>query len=713
MKHNLTSIAILNLALLILTLQQPATGNEISLQQVDSAALLIPAGNAGRFTRLQPVSSRINARVSGMSTRVEVQQSFQNDSPSWMEAVYVFPLPDNASVDTLEMTIGERTIKGILQTRSKARKTYQQAKDSGKRTSLLEQQRANLFTSRVANIPPGEKIDVMIAYQSAPRYSDGQFNLRIPLTMTQRYIPGQRLQSMPDTEHLAYEATSSGWARPTDQVTDADEITPPMAAAGFPNTTEITLSIDSGIDLESVESPSHAITSTLIADIWKVTLANQRTAMDRDFELLWTPAPGASPHAAVFREDHTSDSGSETFASIMLIPPQEFFESVSTGREVIFVIDTSGSMQGNSIVQARQALQLGIDRLELTDTFNVIEFNDSPHKLFASAQPANDENLRYANQWVQNLNADGGTEISAAINAALNQQHTHTATQDESQIRQIVFITDGSVGNEEAIFHQLQQQLGQNRLFTIGIGSSPNTWFMRKAAEIGRGSYTYIARDNEVQEKMLALFHKLESPVLTDLSLNWEGVSAPEIYPRTVPDLYAGEPVLADARWSHAIGAADLIVSGYHAGQPWSRRLQIAASNTDIDPVTGKAAATPKEDKGLYKLWARRKIDDLENSLLFGTDHEQVETEVTETALDYGLVTRYTSLVAVEEEITRDTALHRLDTAAVPSIMPAGNTMHFPQGSLGIGMRLLLTLMFSVLAIVFSLATLRQVQELR
>ncbi|OED42261.1 marine proteobacterial sortase target protein [Chromatiales bacterium (ex Bugula neritina AB1)] len=716
MKDHLSTAITLCIVFLFLSSHPFAIGSEV--YPADRSGLMATPAGHDNYTRLQPVSSSIDARVTGMSTRVQVRQSFRNESSAWMEAVYVFPLPENASIDSLEMTIGERTVQGVLQPRDKARKTYQTARNNGQRTSLLEQQRANLFSTRVANIPPGENVDIAIAYQSAPRYSDGVFSQRIPLTLTPRYVPGQRLQPRNGITTAAidaqgsYKVATNGWAEPTDLVADADEITPPMTASATMNMTEIVITIDSGIELERVESRSHSIVSTAEDNLWQVSLTDQRVPMDRDFEINWYPKHGSSPHAAVFRQDRTDADSSESFASIMLIPPQEFFNEVSTGREVIFVIDTSGSMQGNSIIQARQALQLGINRLSVADTFNVIEFNDSPRTLFHSAQAANQENRHYANQWVQNLYAEGGTEIATALRTALL-DNTRSSSGESGSIRQIVFVTDGSVGNEDAIFRQLQQKMGQNRLFTIGIGSAPNTWFMRKAAEIGRGSYTYIARDTEVQEKMLALFHKLERPVLTNLSLNWEGVAKPEIYPATPPDLYAGEPVLADARWPHAIGSADLVISGNHGGRQWSRRLQVKASQTHTDsPQPNNDNRSTDGDQGLYKLWARRKIDDLENRLLLGADQNNTERQVTETALNYGLVTRYTSLVAVENEVVRDPAIEPLAKTAVPSIIPAGNTMHFPQGGLGIGLRLALTLIFSVLAIVFSLATLQQVQEL-
>lgn len=692
MKNHLASAATLCLMIMCLLAHHTAFAAQSAFNEVQSGTLLLKELKHGssHYTPATLVDTSVDITVSGMLTRTRLKQTFQNESPHWLEAVYVFPLPDSAGVDKLRMVIGEKVIEGVIQTREKARQTYQTAKQTGKKASLLEQQRGNLFTSRVANIPPGETINIEIEFQSVVRYLDGSFNLAFPLTITPRYIPGQRLQNQTSsTETESYNATSAGWA----SVPDADEITPPMVAAYDAPATSIVVNIEAGLPLESINSESHAISTEQTGDVWRVSLTGNTIAMDRDFLLSWHPALGQSPHAAIFRENR--DDEQDSFASIMLVPPQDLFDTQSALREVIFVIDTSGSMQGNSIVQARQALQMGIERLTDQDTFNVIEFDDDTHRLFSQAVDATPGNRKQAISWVSGLSADGGTEIMAAMNAALSGQQSTT-----NRLRQVIFVTDGSVGNEDQIFQRIQKTIKNSRLFTIGIGSAPNTWFMRKAAELGRGSYTSISTQQDVSNKMLQLFNKLERPVLTNISLNWSGVSQPELYPATVPDLYAGEPVLADARWNKAIDKGELIISGAHGGQQWQRRL---ALNTN--------AAANQNNKGeLHKRWAKRKIDALEDSLLFGGDHESITKTITDTALSYNLVSKYTSLVAVEHIIERDPLATTLASAAVPSATPYGSTMALPQGSLGIGLRLLIAVVFSLMAVLFSLATLQQVR---
>lgn len=700
MKYHFASGSVILFLLLGLVSQRIAYADEITLQQVHSGSLLSATDRAGYYLPLPTLATEVDIAVSGLLTRTNLRQTFLNESNQWIEAVYVFPLPDTASVDALEMIAGERTIKGIIQTRKQATQTYQTAKRSGKRATLVEQQRANLFTSRIANIAPNETISVSISYQSRLRYDDGSFSLRFPLTITPRYQPGRRLQNSRLNDDQTLTPATSGWV--------SSEISPPMVDSATAANTIINVEIEAGVPLARIESGSHSIHTAQDNDRWVVSLTDHQIPMDRDFELTWHPVTGNSPLAAVFRKDRVDQNHSDSFASLMLVPPQNLFDTPISSREVIFVIDTSGSMQGNSIIQARNALILGIDRLTARDTFNVIEFDDNTLSLFRSSRPADDNHRDQARQWVQALYADGGTEIAAAMDAALIDKSS-TETPLENSVRQIVFITDGSVGNEDEIFHRIEQNINHSRLFTVGIGSAPNTWFMRKAAEIGRGSYTFIAHDNEVSEKMMALFHKIERPVLLDVSLTWEGVKNPEIYPATVPDLYAGEPVLADARWDQPIDGGALIISGMHAGNSWSQRLQLASKKQSND---SDASEQQSADNGLDKRWAHRKIEALEEGLLFGADNDTVKQQVTATALDYGLITRYTSLVAVEDKVVRDPIEKIVANVEVPSAMPAGNTMSFPQGSIGITFRLMLSVLFSILAILFSLATLKQTRSL-
>lgn len=656
------------------------------LNQIESGTLIVaPQISGGRYVTQHPLSTDVQIEVSGLLARAEVRQTFRNDNDYWIEAIYAFPLPDEARVDRMEMHIGERIVKGAIREKAQARKQYAQALSEGKRASLLESHRANLFTNRVANIPPQEMIRVTFSYQWQIDYNDGVFGLRVPLTITPRYFPGERLQA----------------AERQVRVADAAELSPPMTASTNATPATIFVTLDTALPLESIQSESHEIHTDQTESQWRVSLANTMVPKDRDFTLQWNPQLGHSPLAAAFTQTLPAIKATdkpEHFASVMVVPPQDLYQQPSGAREVIFVIDTSGSMQGNSIRQARAALQYAIQRLPVTDTFNVIEFNSGARSLYDSARFASTSAIENAVDWVGSLRADGGTEIALALDASLGNQSS--ADNSANRLRQVVFITDGSVGNEAELFQQIKNTLGHSRLFTVGIGSAPNTWFMRRAAETGRGTYTYIAKESQVQQQMAQLLQKLERPVLTDITLQWTGIDQPEVYPAVIPDLYAGEPVLFDMRWqgnaAHA-KKASLLIQGLHQGNTWSKKLQI---NPQIDSATTNNATS------LEKQWAHRKIESMENSLLFSDDHETIEQRITSLALRYSMVTRYTSLVAIDQQAGRNPGTPSATPAAIPSAIPHGNTMLLPQGSLGVGLRLLLAMFFSLGAVLFGLATL-------
>lgn len=687
------------------------------LSQVESGILVTtPRDGSGVYDRQTPLSTDVKIDVSGLLARAQVKQTFRNNNDHWIEAIYAFPLPDESRVDELEMRIGERTIVGEIRSKMEARKAYSQALKQGKRASLLESKRANLFTNRVANIPPQETIQITFTYQWQVDYVDGVFGLRVPLTFTPRYMPGARLNAaqhafhLPDVESGADQ--SSGWL-PADAIdvqidtqhAPANQTLSPTASMRSNLPTSIFVTIDTAVPLESVTSASHALHSDQTESQWRVSLANALAPTDRDFTLTWSPHLGQSPLAAVFTQSNEPDSPTvdkQHFASVMVVPPQELYASTPPTREVIFVIDTSGSMQGNSIRQARAALQFAIKRLATTDTFNVIEFNSFTRLLFDNARSASDANKEAAIGWVRALSADGGTEISAALTASLGNQPA--VTQETSRLRQVVFITDGSVGNEAELFLQIKNTLGHSRLFTVGIGSAPNTWFMRRAAETGRGTYTYIAQENQVQDQMRLLLRKLERPVLTGITLEWDGIDSPEVYPAVIADLYAGEPILFDARWQDAgtkgSGSKDggstglLTIHGRHNGNKWTSQLQINSQHSPRSSILSTS---------LEKQWAHRKIEALENSLLSGTNRQSIEEQIVSLALHYSMVTRYTSLIAVDQQIAREPATETLTKTKIMAATPNANNLLLPQGSLGIGLRVLLASLFSVGAILVGL----------
>lgn len=614
--------------------QHGLAGEEVQPDQVGHGSLLFATGD-GRYRRAPNQATEVEIVVRGLLTEATVTQRFSNPGDDWVEGVYVFPLPPKTAVHALRLQVGDRIIEGQIQEKAVAKKTYEAAKRQGKKASLVEQERPNIFTTSVANIGPGEEVAVEIRYQEILQYDAGRFELRFPMVVGPRYMPGSPVDSTAD---------GTGWALDTDQVPDASRISPPVLhpSEGPVNPVKLRVSVDAGIRLESVACLSHDVAVERRRRSFEVVLDG--VPADRDFVLEWRPKRGSEPRAAVF----TEELGDSIYVLTMLVPPaDDRIEAVRLPRETVFVIDTSGSMGGTSIDQARQTLELALDQLQPEDWFNVIAFSSGTRHLFGDSRQALPVNVDQARVWVRRLNANGGTNMMPALAAALVDHEQPTP------LRQVVFITDGCIGNEDALFAAISRQLGRSRLFTVGIGSAPNTHFMERAASFGRGSSTFIGRPSEVAQRIGELFAKIENPVLTDIELAWPDPDA-ETWPQRVPDLYAGEPVVLVSRLGTTHGR--LAVSGVRGGGAWE------------DDVELKIGA---ERAGINRLWARRKIAALMDRKTAGAPEETIREQVLEVALEHHLVSSYTSLVAVDVTPTRPES-EGLSTRPVPTNLPAG-----------------------------------------
>jgi Ca-activated chloride channel family protein len=641
--HNIKSeirawLWVLALVLILQVLPEPLSAEEMTPNQAQAGSLLWKMAEG--YSTATTINTDVDMRISGLVARVSIRQTFRNEGSEWVEGIYVFPLPDRAAVDQMRLHIGDRFIEGEIREKEQARKEYEEAKRSGKRTSLVQQQRANLFTTSVANVAPGERVVVEIEYLEDLRYEDGRFSIRVPMTLTPRYIPGQAL---PDRQ-------GSGWAPDTDRVTDASSITPPQITASKNHRIALTADINAGMPLEIIASRYHPVSVAENGGRYTVSLDGPATVMDHDFELVWQPVPSTEPRAMAFTE--TIDG--KPFHLLLVMPPDnDEAPPVTVPRETIFIIDTSGSMHGVSISQAKRAVQLAIQALKPGDLFNVIEFNSHTTALFPHSMQASNLNVGNALSFVKQLQADGGTEMRPALNLAME------APLQETHLRQIVFITDGSVGYEDEMFSMIEQRLGGARLFTVGIGSAPNSLFMRKAAEAGRGSYTFISALHEVREKMDALFKKLEHPQVTDIEVQWPSGVLVDAYPSTVPDLYLGEPITVKARASGTFRPGDTVrISGNAVSGGWATELAL-----------GEMAGS----EGVAALWARARIAELMDIERRGGNSEEVRADILETALTHHLVSKYTSLIAVDKTPVRP-AGDPLSSEQVPNLMPYGQT---------------------------------------
>ncbi|MDJ0758319.1 MAG: marine proteobacterial sortase target protein [Woeseiaceae bacterium] len=584
------------------------------------------------------LNTDVDITVNGLVMRVKVRQQFRNTGTEWAEGIYVFPLPDEAAVDHMRLKVGERIIEGEIQEKEKARKAYEKAKAEGKKTTLVEQQRANLFTTAVANIAPGEAVTVEIEYLEEARYDAGTFSFRFPMTLTPRYMPGSPLA----------DRKGSGWSADTTEVIDASLISPPMVQRSNEHRVSLDVFVNAGVPLDIIASRYHPVSIREEAGRYSVSLDDPDTRLDHDFELVWRPLADSKPRAMSFSEIIDGES----YYLLMLVPPVEGrVAPLRMPRETIFIIDTSGSMHGTSINQAKNALGRALQRLLPGDRFNIIEFNSVMRPLFNDSVDASTANLSHAQTFVARLQANGGTEMKPALKFALSSPVT------ETHLKQVIFITDGSVGNEDALYRVIEQQLGATRLFTVGIGSAPNSWFMRKSAELGRGTFTIISAMHEVGEKMDRLFAKLEAPQVTDIQIDWPaGVDA---YPSRVPDLYLGEPVSVRVRADAPFPMGESInIAGNMPGERWTTEI----------PVTDDHSAF-----GVGALWARARIAELSDAARRGANPDEIRASIVETAMTHHIVSKYTSLVAVDKTPVRPAGAP-LSKDQVPNLMPHGQS---------------------------------------
>ncbi|WP_407156899.1 marine proteobacterial sortase target protein [Bradyrhizobium sp. STM 3557] len=591
----------------------------------------------------------VDITVSGPTARARVTQVFRNPTDQWMEATYVYPLPAGGAVDTLAMVVGDHIVVGDIKAREQARVIYEGAKRDGKTAALTEQERPNTFTNSLANIGPGETVLVQIEYQEPVAQNSNEFSLRVPLVVAPRYNPAPIVQS------VDLQADGKGWGvASNDPVPDRDRISPEVldpaketTKDALVNPTSITVRLQAGFPLGEVTSHHHEVRiDSPDASTRVVTLADRVVPADRDFELSWKPAATTAPSVGLFRE-HIGDSD---YLLAFVTPPAAAQASQQPRpREVVFVIDNSGSMGGASIQQAKASLLYALGRLQPGDRFNVIRFDDTMSVLFPATVPADTEHLGSAISFVKGLEARGGTEMLPAMRAALTDSGTDTA-----HIRQVVFLTDGAIGNEQQMFDTIAAMRGRSRIFMVGIGSAPNTYLMTRAAELGRGTFTHVGSVEQVEERMRDLFNKLENPAVTGLTATFSDASA-DLTPAILPDVYRDEPLVLAAKLDKLAGS--LQIKGRVGDRPWTVTLPLANA---------------AEGKGLSKLWARRKISDAEVArTMRQLTPDDADRAVLKLALEHHLVTRLTSLIAVDETPRRPDGAP-LKLSELPINLPAG-----------------------------------------
>lgn len=603
--------------------------------------------------------TEVSAQVAGNLSRVEVTQTFENPFTTTLEAVYVFPLPDEAAVDEMLIKIGDRTIIGHIKQREEAQQIYQQAKQQGRTAGLLEQERDNIFTQSLANIQPGEQIDVIIRYSASLQFEGGNYEFVFPMVVGPRYIPGTPIGD---------NAVGSGSApgpmsqnQDTDLVPDASGLNAPILPAGTRSGHDInmTVEIDAGVNIQGVRSPSHQLQISHEGHRVRVGLVGSDTIPNKDFILRYQVGAETTQSTLLTQSDNQGGH----FA-LYLIPALEYAPEQIVPKDVVFLIDTSGSQMGNPLRQCQELMRRFIQGLNPDDTFSIIDFSDTTQQLSPVPLPNTQKNQSRAIAYINQLTASGGTQLLRGIQAVLNFPVT-----DPGRLRSIVLLTDGYIGNENQILAEVQRHLKSgNRLYSFGAGSAVNRFLLNRIAEIGRGICRVIRHDEIPDETVERFFRQINNPVLASIQVTWEGKGeSPVIYPAIAPDLFAEQPLVLFGRKPDAV-AGTLQVSGIAAGGVrYQQRFEV-----DFQPGGNPAVA---------QLWGRSRIKALMTQMVSGERKSVVEA-VTQTAIAYQLLCQYTAFVAVSEEVRVDHPEASV-SVQVPVEMPEGVSAEGVFGSLG------------------------------
>ncbi len=582
-------------------------------------------------------NTEVNAQVSGNLARVEVTQTFKNPFEVPLDAVYTFPLPDQSAVDDLEITLGDRTIKGLIKKREEAQEIFEQARQEGRTASLLEQERANIFTQSLTNIRPGETIKVTLRYTESLKFEGGDYEFVFPMVVGPRYIPGRPIDGEGNT------AT----------VPDADRINAPVLRPGMRSGHDIQVKVvvenwDGIGPIKKVRSPSHDLDIQSQRGSTVIELDKNDTIPNKDLILRYQVS-GKDTQATVFT--HGDNRGGHF--GMYLVPAVEYRERAIVPRDIVFLMDTSGSQSGAPLAQSKALMRRLLQNLHPGDTFTVLDFANTTTRLSASPLKNNRANRQKALAYVDALEANGGTNLQAGIDAVMT-----FPAQEEGRLRTIVLLTDGYIGNDREIIGEVRDRLQPgNRLFSFGVGSSTNRFLLDRLAEVGRGASQVVRQDEKLDDAVERFFKQLADPVLTNVKVRWEGAGpAPEIYPGAAPDLFAAQPLVIFGRKKDR-QPGTLVVTGTQAGgKRYEERF-----NLDFDPNGTGAIA---------QLWARSRIKDLMNQL-YGNEVKSLVDQVTDTALAYRLLSQYTAFVAVSQEVRVDPDGTRR-SVEVPVELPEG-----------------------------------------
>ena len=576
----------------------------------------------------------VQAQVAGYIATVEVTQQFHNPFDTKIEASYVFPLPQNAAVNEFLMTIGERTIRGIIRERKEAEQIYQQARAQGHVASLLTQERPNIFTQKVANIEPGKQVDVNITYFNTLAYVDGWYEFVFPMVVGPRYNPAGSTNGIG--------AVARGKQGISGQSTEVQYLAPNERSG---HDIALSLEIDAGVAIESVKCNTHTIKKKKpSSEKLHVQLSPRDRIPNKDFVLRYQVAGKRVKSALVTHQDKTGG-----YFSLMLYPPADHQTLARSPMEMIFVLDCSGSMRGGPMDKSKRAITRALKQLQPNDTFQVIRFSNRASQLGNAPLAATDKNIQRALTYVDQLQGSGGTQMIEGIKAALDFHH------DPERLRLVSFMTDGYIGNESDILGAIHAKLGGARIFSFGIGSSVNRYLLERMAALGKGAVAYIGPNDDPTEPVDLFYERISHPALTDINIDFGQLEVTDVFPQRIPDLFVGRPILMTGRFQGKAQAA-ITVKGKVLGKTKAFTLDANPRNQASHP-------------GIASVWARKKIELLKNQSNYDRDTD-LSQQILQTALAYNLMSDFTAFIAVDSSY-RTQGDHGV-SVAVPVPVPDG-----------------------------------------
>jgi len=583
----------------------------------------------------------VRANVSGYIATVDVQQQFHNPYSGKIEAVYVFPLPQDAAVSEFVMTIGDRRIRGVIREKEEAERIYNEARSRGHVASLLSQQRPNIFTQKVANIEPGRGIDIDIRYFHTLAYEDGWYTFAFPMVVGPRFNPSGSGDPIRATPRSGPPRGAGG--------TDVRYLTPNDRSG---HDISLAVNLEAGVEIEEIRSNSHAIDSRSNSETGaNVRLAQHDSIPNKDFVLRWRVAGDRLKTALVAHRDSSRFNGLGHF-SLMIYPPRDPSSLERAPVEMIFVLDCSGSMEGEPLRIAKRAVERALGRMDQRDTFSIIRFSDSVSTLGATPQAATRENVNRGLNYLNSLRADGGTHMVEGIRAAIGFESGGADVPSvRMRDRYIVFLTDGFIGNEAEVLGVLhdgvtRQEAMDIRVFSFGIGSSPNRFLLERMAQVGNGTVAYVGLNDSPESVMDAFVERAAHPALESIEIDYGSMRVSDVYPSRTPDLFVGRPITLTGRFRGEIPSAVRV-----RGDAGERMVEMSVGTPSLSEGSDHAERGGTSNPAIAQIWARQKIAQLMNQSMTENAFDY-KHDIQTTALEYGLVSAFTSFIAVDSSQT-------------------------------------------------------------